>query len=278
MIGGTQKMHNDMRSDIRNEGHWHKIVRRRNYMKCPDLSAVMAKSDQEKELPQPPLCKEAKGEIIRISADFTDVVTNDSYAVLLDKRRSERVYGRANSMSQEQLAFLLWSTQGVQEIRGANYATLRPVPSGGARHPFETYFIAQRIEGLAAGVYHYLPLETIGEKTVAIEYVGELPEMGKSITDMLAGQKWASAAPVVVFLSCVAYRAEWRYSVAAHRVVLIDLGHAGQNLMLSACAMGMGSCCIAAYNQKLCDEALGLDGYEEYTVYACAVGEAKARN
>ena len=277
MIGVTEKMHNDMQNDMRNEGLWNKIARRRNYMKCPDLSAVMAKSDQEKELPQPPLCKEAKGKIIRISADFKDVVTNDSYAALLDKRRSERVYDRVNSMSQEQLAFLLWSTQGVQEIRGANYATLRPVPSGGARHPFETYFIAQRIEGLEAGVYHYLPLENIGEKTVAIEYVSDLPEMGKSITDMLAGQKWASAAPVVVLLSCVAYRAEWRYSASAHRVALIDLGHAGQNLMLSACAMGMGSCCIAAYDQKLCDEALGLDGFEEFTVYACAVGEAKAR-
>jgi len=92
---------------------------------------------------------------------------------------------------------------------------------------------------------------------------------------MLAFQKWATSAPVVVYLTCVAYRAEWRYSIMAHRVVLIDLGHVGQNLMLSASAMGLGSCCIAAYDQTLCDQALGIDGYEEYTVYACTIGKTK---
>ena len=92
---------------------------------------------------------------------------------------------------------------------------------------------------------------------------------------MLAGQRWASHAPVVVFYSCVAYRAEWRYCTMAHRVVLIDLGHVGQNFMLSAATMGLGSCCMAAFNQKLCDEAFGFDGYEEYTVYACSLGKTR---
>ena len=266
-----------MNNDTRNDGQWRRIARNRNYMKCPDFSVTMARSDQEKALPQPPLCKASKGDIIEISADFEDVVTRGQYTELLDMRRSERVFNRVNSISQNQLAFLLWSTQGIQDIRGDNYATLRPVPSGGARHPFETYFIAQRAEGLEAGLYHYLPLEHVGEKAVAVEYLGGISDSGKCITDMLAGQKWASAAPVVVFLSCVAYRAEWRYSASAHRVVLIDLGHAGQNLMLSACAMGMGSCCLAAYNQAFCDKVLGLDGREEYTVYACAVGEARKK-
>jgi nitroreductase len=45
--------------------------------------------------------------------------------------------------------------------------------------------------------------------------------------------------------------------------------------MLSAAALGLGSCCIAAYDQKLCDEALGLDGIGEYTVYAIPVGYVK---
>ena len=270
MNGGIQNMN----KDSRNEGLWVKIARNRNYMKCPELGLVMLKSDQQKALPQPPLCKEARGVIIEISADFNGVITQGLYTELLDKRRSERVFNKEKGLSQNQLAFLLWSTQGVSEIRGANYATLRPVPSGGARHPFETYFAARNIEGLEQGVYHYLPLEHIGEKKVAIEYIGEIPDHDKRITEMLSGQKWASSAPAVVFLSCVAYRAEWRYSASAHRVALIDLGHVGQNLMLSACAMGLGSCCIAAYDQKLCDKTLNLDGYEEYTVYACAVGEA----
>jgi len=254
---------------------WEEIDGNRGFMKCPDFSVIMRQSDQEKELPQPPLSKEAEGDIIELSANFDDVVVFDAYSLLLDKRRSERVYDKDAVMTQDQLAFLLWSTQGIQEIRGKNYATFRPAPSGGARHPFETYFIARNVEGLEPGVYHYLPLEHVGEKRVAVRFIGEFHNHVERITGMLAGQKWASDAPVIVFYSCVAYRAEWRYCNMAHRVVLIDLGHVGQNFMLSASAMGLGSCCMAAYDQRLCDEALGFDGYEEYTVYACSVGKTR---
>ena len=261
-----------MSEDLRNEGMWEEIERNRDYMKCPDFGPGMAFSDQQKDLPQPPLCKKAKWDIMLLSDDFADVVTHESYTELLDIRRSARVYDSSTTMTKNQLAFLLWSTQGIQKVLGDGYCTFRPVPSGGARHPFETYFFANNVEGLDKGIYHYLPDEHVGKKRVAVEFVCGLPDHEKSIAKMLAGQKWAADASVVVYLTCVAYRAEWRYTSMAHRVALIDLGHAGQNLMLSAAAMGLGSCCIAAYDQKLCDKAIGVDGYEEYTVYACTVG------
>jgi len=147
-----------MNKDIRNEGMWEVIDKNRDFMKCPDFVNITRSSDQEKELPQPPLSKKAKGDIIEISADFNDAVKNDSYISLLDIRRSERVYDKDAVMTQNQLSFLLWSTQGIQDIKGANYATLRPAPSGGARHPFETYIIVRNVEGLTPGIYHYLPL------------------------------------------------------------------------------------------------------------------------
>jgi len=264
-----------MNKDIRNEGMWEEIDKNRDFMKCPDFVNVTRQSDQEKELVQPPLSSKSKGNVIELSADFSNAVIQDSYTTLLDVRRSERIYDRDAEMTQIELAFMLWSTQGIQNIKGKNYATLRPAPSGGARHPFETYFLARNVEGLKPGLYHYLPLENVGKKCVHIEFIGDFPDYERRLTDMLEGQKWACDAPVVIFYSCVAYRAEWRYCNFAHRVVLIDLGHVGQNLMLSAAALGLGSCCMAAYNQKLCDDALGLDGYEEYTVYACAVGKTK---
>jgi len=264
-----------MNKDIRNEGVWEEINIKRDSMKCPDFTKIMMESsDQQKKLTQPPLSVAAKGELITLDADFSAVITEDQYSNLLDIRRSLRVYDRDTPMTQSQLAFLLWSTQGVQRIRGRNYCTLRPAPSGGARHPFETYIVARNVEGLKPGIYHYLPLENVGEKKVALEYVSDFDDYDNRMSAMLAEQKWACDAPAIIFYSCVAYRAEWRYSHMAHRVVLIDLGHVGQNFMLSATAMGMGSCLMAAFNQDLCDEALGLDSYEEYTVYACAVGKS----
>ena len=265
-----------MSNDIRNEGLWEEINIKREFMKCPDFKVYMGSSDQQKELSQPPLSAVATtSDIIELPVDFDDVVTNSQYCDLLDIRRSERIYNKNVAMSQSQLSFILWSTQGVQEIKGENYCTLRPAPSGGARHPFETYILVRNVDGLNPGLYHYLPLEHIGEKRVAIEFVGEFDDYKSRVTSMLADQKWARNASVIVFYTCVAYRAEWRYSHMAHRVALIDLGHVGQNLMLSAAAIGLGSCCMAAFDQKLCDEALNLDGYEEFTVYACSVGETR---
>ena len=262
--------------ETRNEGLWEGIKCKRDFMKCPNLDDG-PESDQMKKLPQPPLGYVADGEVIELSANFEREISLPSYTSLLDSRRSERIYDENVPMTQDQLAFLLWSVQGVQGIRGANYATLRPVPSGGARHPFELYFAVRAVDGLKKGIYHYVPLKHIGEKKVAVRLKSEIDNYQTKITDMLVGQKWAASAPVVVFLSCVAYRGEWRYKTAAHRVMLIDLGHVGQNLMLSASALGLGSCCMAAYDQNVCDNVLGLDGYEEYTVYACAVGKVKGK-
>ena len=246
----------------------------RKFMHCPSFKGIMFESDQSKGIDPPPFSKPITGEVVRLPA-FDDVMTTPDYMQLLDDRRSLRDYS-GTPMTQAQLAFMLWSAQGVKSYRG-KVATFRTVPSGGARHPFETYIAVQSVEGLEPGLHRYLPLENVGEKAVTIERLGGIDDYADKITAMLAGQAWAAKAPVILIYTCVPYRAEWRYDKAAHRVVLIDLGHLGQNVMLSAVALGLGSCCMAAYDQALCDELLGLDGLNEYTVYAISVGEAEKK-
>jgi hypothetical protein len=36
---------------------------------------------------------------------------------------------------------------------------MRNVPSGGNRHPFETYLSIHRVEGIEPGLYRYLPID-----------------------------------------------------------------------------------------------------------------------
>ena len=253
-----------------------KIQENRNFMKCPSFVEGMAESDQNNGITHPIHCHELKGELIALKPFDASVCVDNSYLNLLDVRRSLRVYDRNAAMTQEQLAFMLWSAQGIQKFREASKeATLRPVPSGGARHPFELYAAVRNVEGLEMGIYRYVPTANVGEKQVSIELVGGFENYEEQISEMVAGQKWAAAAPVVLFLSCVPYRAEWRYCELAHRVALIDLGHVGQNIMFSAVGLGMGSCCMAAYNQDACDKVLGFNGTDEYTVYAVSVGAAK---
>ncbi|MDP3179238.1 MAG: SagB/ThcOx family dehydrogenase, partial [Spirochaetaceae bacterium] len=71
-------------------------------------------------------------------------------------RQSRRKY-RAEQISLDELSFLLYATQGVR--RSSAKFSLRTVPSGGARHPFETYIFVERVEGVPRGLYRYLPLE-----------------------------------------------------------------------------------------------------------------------
>ena len=263
-----------------------KMHENRRFMQCPTFKEGMKLSDQAKGVAPPPFGKDAcaqrngdsstseptgkVGEVIELPA--FENVSAAKYVDLLDTRRSVRKYADT-PMSGAQLAFMLWSVHGIQTTR-ENVASFRPVPSGGARHPFETYVAVKNVDGLASGLYLYLPTENIGEKRVTIMRCGEISDYDATITEALAGQAWAAGAPVVLFYTCVPYKAEWRYHEMSHRVMLIDLGHVGQNAMLSAAAIGMGSCCMAAYDQAACDRLLNVDGLEEYCVYAVSVGSS----
>ena len=98
--------------------------------------------------------------------------------------------------------------------------------------------------------------------------------VGKS----LCGQGWAAKANVVFYWSFVCYRSEWRYGMHAHRMVMADVGHVGENLYLACTALGLGTCGIGAYDQKLCDTTFQLDGEEEFTLYSQSVGTVQAKD
>jgi SagB-type dehydrogenase family enzyme len=223
-------------------------------------------SDQQLRLPQPPLLKAPMtGQVVPLPRNFEDLDLQQDFVALLTERKSSRVYTQ-QSISLLQLSFMLWASQGIKDIRGRSYATLRTVPSGGARHGFETYLLVQHVEGLQPGAYHYLPVQH------QIEFLHKVEEMPAAISLSLEGQGWASKASVVFYWSFLPYRCEWRYGIWAHRVALIDAGHVGQNLYLACAALGLGTCAIAAFDLAVCDSLFGLDGEEEFTVYASPVG------
>jgi SagB-type dehydrogenase family enzyme len=250
----------------------HQIIEFNRYlMRSPNFDTSMAESDMKKKLPAPPLNKPITGEKVVLRA-FDDSLACPNYMELLDKRRSQRKYA-AEPISQEQLAFILWSAQGIQKSGGVY--SLRPAPSGGGRHAFETYVTVRDVDGLKPGLYRYAPLENIGEKIVTLDFLGAIENYAEAVSAAMDGQKWAANTNVVLIYSSVAYRCEWQYATAAARLMLMDVGHIGQNIMLSAEAVGLGSCCIAAYDQAKCDELIRVNGKDEFSVYAIPVGKVK---
>ena len=249
------------------------ITEGRDFMKSDHNNAYDTfETDQDLKLPQPQLVKAPmRDQALELPRNFEDLDLQQDIIKLLSNRKSSRVYTQ-QPISLLQLAFLLWATQGIKDIRGKSYATLRTVPSGGARHGFETYLLVQHVEGLQPGAYHYLPI------THQLEFLHPVENLRETISTSLEEQSWASKASAIFYWSFVPYRCEWRYGIWAHRPALMDAGHVGQNLYLACTALGLGTCAIAAFDMKVCDAIFGLDGEEEFTVYAAPVGTISVEN
>ena len=240
-------------------------------MKFNDVEGIPEdyETDQYMKKPQPPLAKApVTGQITDLPKDFSILDIDNDFLGIINRRKSHRVY-TDEAISLTELSYLLWCTQGVKEIRGKSYATLRTVPSGGARHPFECYMAIRKVEGLEEGLYHYLPM------THQIERLGGIEDMDSFINESLCEQTWAVKSSVVFYYSCVFYRAEWRYGIWAHGPVLIDAGHVTENLYLASESIGLGGCAIAAVEPAPSNKVFGLDGVEESVFYAMTVGTVK---
>jgi len=240
----------------------------RNFMKSYFNEEV--ESDQQKQFPQPPLQKpySEDDELIELpKVDKEIVIKNDAYDCIID-RMSHRKY-KDSPLKLEELSYLLYMTQGVKSIRGNNYATLRPVPSAWARHPYETYLAVNSVEGLKKGIYRYVPIE---HKLLLVK---EDEDISKHIIEGTLGQKFAGTASVNFIWSVIPYRSEWRYAHNSHKVMLIDAGHICHALYLACETIDLGACAIAAYDQKYMDDLIDVDGEDEFVVYMAPVGRVK---
>jgi len=222
-------------------------------------------SDQARNIAHPPVQKPLPDGIPVVPLPAPEGNRpSGSLADAVDSRRSIRKF-TGEPIDIGELSWLLWATQGVQKVIREGVATLRTVPSGGARHPFETYLFVNRVSGLEPGLYRYLPLDH------ALARLGDQvpPE---EVTQGCHGQTFAGNCPVCFAWSALPYRTEWRYGPVSHKIILIDAGHICQNLYLACTAMGFGTCAIGAYDQARMDSLLGLDGEEEMVVYVAPVG------
>lgn len=248
------------------------IERGRNFVRPDENEYEGYETDQNLKKPQPPLVKEAMTDnAIDLPVNYQDLKINNDFLDVINSRSSHRIYTN-ETMTLLELSFLLWCSQGVKGIRGIKYATLRTVPCGGARHEFECYMALRNVEGLKNGFYHYLPMSH------QIELLKEQDDLHDFISDSLQGQAWACKANVVFYYSFVCYRAEWRYGITAHRIVMADAGHITENVYLASTAAGLGSCAIGAVAGSMCDKAFGLDGEEEFIFYAHVAGKISEKD
>ena len=229
----------------------------------------LSRADQYLGRPAPPLEKPhpSAGSFIHLPPPGEISVPKLELRYAIESRRSVRQYAR-EPLSLQELAYLLWCTQGIVQRREP-YATFRTVPSAGARHAFETYLLVNNVSGLEPGIYRYL---AFSHRLMAVEIGTGLAD---SVMNACLSQAIVEESAVTFIWSCVIYRMAWRYSERAYRLVHIDAGHVCQNLYLAALQLGCGVCAIGAFDDELMARLLGIDGVEEFVIYCATVGKKK---
>ena len=172
---------------------------------------------------------------------------------VIARRRSIRNFD-SRPVEDEQLGAILWAAQGSTDPdRG-----LRSVPSAGATFPLNTYVLSED------GVFLYHPRDH-GLETVSSE------DRRGALAQACLGQKFIARAPVVLLFSGVPARITGRYGGRSVKYMDIEAGHAAQNALLAATALGLGGTPVGAFDEKSILKALSLGG-DEIPLYVLPIG------
>lgn len=181
---------------------------------------------------------------------------------IISQRRSVRNF-TSDAMRMEDLSQLLWACQGITSRRNGH--DFRASPSAGALYPVETYLVANNVEGVDSGVYHYtIP----GHQLDLLKKRDFRRDVARSALD----QEMAYSAPIVFIWTGIFQRSKWKYGQRGYRYVYMDAGHLVENLALAAIALGLGSCQIGALYDDEANAIIGVDGEEESVIYMSVVG------
>ncbi len=180
---------------------------------------------------------------------------------VLQNRRTTRAFA-PQSISLAEAAQILWAAQGITSREG-----LRTAPSAGALYPLELHLAAGDVEGLPPGHYRYAPVQHVLKAVDA----GDIRHLiGKAALN----QDWIAQAPAVVVVTAVDARTTGKYGRRGVRYVHMEVGHASQNLLLQAVALGLGGAVVGAFDDAALTRLLRLPG-EEHPLAILPVGHPR---
>ncbi len=182
-------------------------------------------------------------------------------------RRSIRDF-KPDALSLEQVSQVLWAAYGITKemstpsfLRGG----LKTAPSAGALYPLEIYVVVGNVKGLEKGIYKYLPEGHFLMKTYD-------QDVRKELAEAALNQEFIEQAPISLFYSAVFSRTTKKYkSRGRERYVCMDLGHSAENVCLQVVAMGLGTCAVGAFEDRMVSNVMMIPDEEE-PLYIMPIG------
>ena len=151
---------------------------------------------------------------------------------------------------------------------GLGPAQLRSYPSGGARHPIEAYLVVKRSTDASPGVYH-------ASSDGTLRQVNDSASAAR-IDEACFKKRGVQSADIAVVLTARWVRHMWKYRYPrSYRMLLMEVGHAIQELNLAASAAGLNLYYCPSMNDALVSEICAIeDPLEEGPVIVLALGKS----
>jgi SagB-type dehydrogenase family enzyme len=159
---------------------------------------------------------------------------------VLQRRRSLRFF-QPDPVPLASIGQLFWAGQGITNPANGR----RTAPSAGASYALELYAVT------ATEVMHYLPNGHKAETRTA-------PDLRPELRALALDQQVITAAPVVIAVAADAGRLTERYGAKAVPFTDFEIGHAAQNILLQAVALGLGSVAVGSLDGARATRTLGL--------------------
>nr|UBK24770.1 McmC [Thermoactinomyces sp.] len=193
--------------------------------------------------------------------------TQDVETSILNRRSSARM--QVASLSYRQLSHLLYYSYGVTgkqtNKKSGVEIPLRAAPSGGALYPIDLYLLIERVEGIIPGLYYYHPLlhelQLVSEKVRARE-----------VKAFINHPKRVEEAAITILFSGNFKRNQWKYRERGYRILMLDCGHLGQNLLLLSTSLGLVGHGLMGFVDDALNERLYLNGIDESVLYVMCIG------
>ena len=193
----------------------------------------------------------------------------ESISGVINRRSSIRDFKRS-ALSFEKLSALLKQSCGVRNTMSAynrRDVTLRNFPTASGLQCTEFYLVANEVEGVPQGLYHYSSTQNCLEQV-------ERGNFRWRVTNCAPQHEWLAEASIVILIAPDISRLIWKYGPCkSYRLAHLETGVASQNLHLVATALDLGSCIVFGFDDELTDDLLGLDGRREFTTLLVAVGD-----
>jgi SagB-type dehydrogenase family enzyme len=167
------------------------------------------------------------------------------------------------------LARLLYFSAGLVRKRVlplAGEVRYRAAASAGALYPIEVYLVCRDIPGLAAGVYHFSPLDFSLRQLRDGDY-------RSALLAAAGGDPRVAAAPGILVFTAIFWRSAWKYRPRGYRYCLWDCGTMLANLLATAQGeIGLPAKVVAGFVDEAVSRLLGLQQGREAALCLVPVG------